>query len=95
MQKPRFERKVPSGDSLERLVCTDCGFVQYENPKIITGVVPMYGDQVLLCVRAIEPRVGFWTVPAGFFCPTPRHSLRRVLLREMAPPNPDEARNDW
>jgi ADP-ribose pyrophosphatase YjhB (NUDIX family) len=62
----RFERKVPDGDTHERLVCNDCGFIQYDNPKIISGVVPIYDDKVLLCTRAIEPRVGFWTVPAGF-----------------------------
>ena len=66
MSECRFDRKVPVGDTCERLVCVDCGFIQYENPKIITGVVPMLGNKVLLCVRAIEPRVGYWTVPAGF-----------------------------
>lgn len=66
VSKTAFERKIPAGDTLERLVCGDCGFVQYENPKIIVGVVPIWQDQVLLCTRAIEPRVGYWTVPAGF-----------------------------
>ena len=66
MKSPRFERKVPHGDTHERAVCRDCGYIEYHNPRIITGVVPMLGDKVLLCVRAIEPRVGYWTVPAGF-----------------------------
>lgn len=66
MGKPRFGRKVPEGDTHERLVCDDCGFIQYENPKIITGVVPIHDGKVLLCTRAIEPRLGYWTVPAGF-----------------------------
>ncbi len=47
-------------------MCVDCGFIQYDNPKIIAGVVPIWQDKVLLCTRNIEPRVGFWTVPAGF-----------------------------
>ncbi len=66
MKSPSFERKVPEGDSMERSVCRECHFIHYDNPKIIAGVVPMLGDKVLLCVRAIEPRVGYWTVPAGF-----------------------------
>lgn len=66
MKTPSFERRVPEGDNLERSVCRDCGYIEYNNPKIISGVVPMLGDKVLLCVRAIDPRIGYWTVPAGF-----------------------------
>lgn len=66
MAKRGFELRVPEGDSLKRSVCGDCGFIDYRNPRIICGVVPILEDQVLLCTRAIEPRVGFWTVPAGF-----------------------------
>lgn len=62
----RFRRAVPSGDSRERLVCGDCGHVHYENPKIIVGAVVTSGDKYLLCRRAIEPRRGYWTMPAGF-----------------------------
>jgi ADP-ribose pyrophosphatase YjhB (NUDIX family) len=62
----RFTRKIPEGDNLERLVCGDCGYVQYDNPKIICGVVPTFEDRILLCTRAIDPRAGYWTVPAGF-----------------------------
>lgn len=61
-----FSRRLPVGDTHERLVCDDCGYIQYDNPKVIAGVVPIYQGKVLLCTRAIAPRVGFWTVPAGF-----------------------------
>ncbi len=63
---PDFVRRIPEGDDRERLTCADCGFVAYENPKIIVGSVVAVGDQVLLCRRAIEPRRGFWTLPAGY-----------------------------
>lgn len=63
----RFARRVPEGEDRERLVCGDCGFVAYENPKIIVGsVVEAEPGCVLLCRRAIEPRRGFWTLPAGY-----------------------------
>jgi ADP-ribose pyrophosphatase YjhB (NUDIX family) len=61
-----FSRRVPDGDALERRVCNTCGFVDYENPKIVVGAVVSVGAQVLLCRRAIEPRHGYWTIPAGF-----------------------------
>jgi ADP-ribose pyrophosphatase YjhB (NUDIX family) len=61
-----FVRRVPEGDTLERLVCATCGHVAYENPKIIVGAVVQLDQRVLLCRRAIEPRAGFWTLPAGF-----------------------------
>ncbi len=63
---PNFVRSVPEGDTLERAVCAQCGFVAYENPKIVTGSVVAHEGQVLLCRRAIEPRRGFWTLPAGY-----------------------------
>lgn len=59
-------RKVPDGDTRERLVCTDCGFVLYSNPKVMVGSVAHWQGRVLLCRRDIEPRVGYWTLPAGF-----------------------------
>jgi ADP-ribose pyrophosphatase YjhB (NUDIX family) len=62
----RFERRTPEGDDRERLTCADCGFVAYENPKIIVGTVVAEASRVLLCRRAIEPRLGFWTLPAGY-----------------------------
>jgi ADP-ribose pyrophosphatase YjhB (NUDIX family) len=61
-----FDRRVPDGDTRERLVCRDCGFIHYQNPTIVVGVVASCAGRVLLCRRAIEPRVGFWTIPAGF-----------------------------
>jgi len=63
---PRFERRVPAGDDRSRLVCADCGFVQYENPKIVVGAVATWQGRILLCRRAINPRRGFWTLPAGY-----------------------------
>ena len=63
---PLFDRRIPEGDNRERLVCADCGYVAYENPKIVVGSVVEDGGRVLLCRRAIEPRRGFWTLPAGY-----------------------------
>jgi len=61
-------RTIPEGDNRERCVCTNkqCGEIHYSNPRIITGCLPIYQDKVLLCRRAIEPRYGLWTLPAGF-----------------------------
>ncbi len=58
--------KIPAGDDRERLVCPDCGFVQYDNPRIVTGAVCTWEEKILLCLRAIEPRRGYWTLPAGY-----------------------------
>ncbi|MEJ1159798.1 NUDIX hydrolase [Prosthecomicrobium sp. N25] len=63
---PGFRRTVPPGDTLERDVCGHCGFVDYRNPKVIVGSVVRAAGLVLLCRRAIEPRRGFWTLPAGY-----------------------------
>jgi ADP-ribose pyrophosphatase YjhB (NUDIX family) len=62
----RFIRRIPEGDDRERLMCPDCGHVAYENPKVVVGSIVAEGDTVLLCRRAIEPRHGFWTIPAGY-----------------------------
>ena len=62
----RIELRVPEGDTLPRHVCAACGSIHYQNPKIVVGCLPEFGDQVLLCLRAIEPRRGLWTLPAGF-----------------------------
>lgn len=62
----RVEMRVPPGDHLPRYVCDSCNAVHYENPKLVVGCVPEHQGQLLLCRRAIEPRRGFWTVPAGF-----------------------------
>jgi ADP-ribose pyrophosphatase YjhB (NUDIX family) len=61
-----LSRRVPPGDQLPRFVCDACGTIHYENPKLVAGCVPEWQGQILLCRRAIEPRRGFWTVPAGF-----------------------------
>jgi ADP-ribose pyrophosphatase YjhB (NUDIX family) len=59
-------QKIPEGDTKSRWVCSTCEIVHYENPKIIVGCVPEIDGRILLCKRAIEPRHGYWTVPAGF-----------------------------
>ncbi|SRR6056297_341520 len=61
-----FSRQTPEEDDQQRLVCNHCGFVNYENPKIVVGSVATWEDQILLCKRAIEPRIGYWTLPAGY-----------------------------
>lgn len=61
-----FHRIVPDGEDRERLTCADCGFINYENPKIVAGAVVVEDGRILLCRRAIAPRVGFWTLPAGY-----------------------------
>lgn len=62
----RHFRVIPDGDERERLVCRDCGHIFYENPKIIVGAVCVWEDRYLLCRRDIEPRRGWWTMPAGY-----------------------------
>jgi ADP-ribose pyrophosphatase YjhB (NUDIX family) len=62
----RFIRRIPEGDDRERLMCPDCGHVAYENPKVVVGAIVAEDDTVLLCRRAIEPRRGYWTIPAGY-----------------------------
>lgn len=57
---------VPAGDNIPRHVCKQCGEIHYVNPKIVVGCIPRWEDRVLLCRRAIEPRHGLWTLPAGF-----------------------------
>ena len=64
--EPNFSRRVPDGDTHARLVCDRCDFVAYENPKIVVGAVCEYEGQILLCQRDIEPRRGYWTLPAGY-----------------------------
>jgi len=60
------EYKIPEDDNRQRAVCTQCGTIHYQNPRIIAGTIPNIKDKVLLCKRAIEPRKGYWTLPAGF-----------------------------
>lgn len=59
-------KKVPLGDSKIRQVCVACGTIHYENPKVICGALVIWENQILLCRRAIEPRYGLWTLPAGY-----------------------------
>jgi ADP-ribose pyrophosphatase YjhB (NUDIX family) len=59
-------KKVPDDDNRLRYVCPECEIIHYQNPKVVVGCLPVAGDKVLLCRRAIAPRIGFWTVPAGF-----------------------------
>ena len=59
-------KRVPPGDSLARWVCDQCGDIHYQNPRLVVGTIPEYGGKLLLCRRAIEPRYGYWTLPAGF-----------------------------
>jgi ADP-ribose pyrophosphatase YjhB (NUDIX family) len=63
---PNFERRIPEGDDHERLVCVDCGHIDYQNPKVVVGTVVAQEEKILMCRRAIEPRRGFWTLPAGY-----------------------------
>jgi len=63
---PSFERRIPEGDDRERMICADCGHIDYQNPKVVVGTVVVWDNQVLMCRRAIEPRLGFWTLPAGY-----------------------------
>ena len=58
--------QIPEGDDRARHVCSQCGTIHYLNPKVIAGCIPIWNQQVLLCKRAIEPRLGYWTLPAGF-----------------------------
>jgi ADP-ribose pyrophosphatase YjhB (NUDIX family) len=57
---------IPAGDQLPRHVCEACGHIHYRNPRLVVGCVPEHEERILLCRRAIEPRRGYWTVPAGF-----------------------------
>jgi ADP-ribose pyrophosphatase YjhB (NUDIX family) len=62
----RVTLKIPDGDFLPRHVCDNCGSIHYLNPKLVVGSVPEYEGRILICKRGIEPRLGFWTIPAGF-----------------------------
>jgi ADP-ribose pyrophosphatase YjhB (NUDIX family) len=62
----KVEISIPEGDNRPRHVCPTCGTIHYQNPKVVVGSIPVWEDRVLLCRRAIEPRYGLWTLPAGF-----------------------------
>ena len=59
-------QRIPAGDNRLRAVCNSCQTIHYQNPRIVAGCLPVWGEEVLLCRRAIEPRRGYWTLPAGF-----------------------------
>jgi len=84
-----FEKRVPDGDNRERLVCGRCEFIHYQNPKVVAGAVCTWRDErgqdkILLAKRAIEPRKGFWTLPAGYMelGETTEQAARREALEE-------------
>ncbi|MFN3920459.1 MAG: NUDIX domain-containing protein, partial [Methylohalobius sp.] len=72
--------KIPAGEDRERFVCEACGTIHYLNPKIIAGCLPLWQGKILLCRRAIEPRYGLWTLPAGFM--ELGESLEEAAIRE-------------
>ena len=72
--------EIPKDDNQPRFICIECDFIHYENPRIVVGCVPIYKDQVLLCLRAIEPRRNYWTLPAGFL--ENKESLKDGAARE-------------
>jgi ADP-ribose pyrophosphatase YjhB (NUDIX family) len=74
------EIRIPPGDNLERHVCTRCAAIHYHNPKLVVGCVCEWQGQILLCRRAIEPRHGRWTLPAGFM--ENGESTTQAALRE-------------
>ncbi|MEC9342877.1 MAG: NUDIX hydrolase [Pseudomonadota bacterium] len=81
---PLFTRTVPDGDTHARAVCEHCGFVNYQNPKIVVGSVVRHEGRILMCRRAIEPRRGYWTIPAGYLelHETPEDGARREAWEE-------------
>ncbi len=81
---PAFSRRMAPGEDRERAVCDHCGFVAYENPKIVVGSVVRHEGRILLCRRAIAPRAGFWTIPAGYLelNETPEEGARREAREE-------------
>lgn len=84
MTEISFSRTVPQDDNRSREVCDTCGFVLYENPKIVVGSVVRHDGRILLCRRAINPRRGFWTIPAGYLelNETPENGARREASEE-------------
>ena len=76
--------RVPEGDHRPRYVCTACGTIHYQNPRIVAGCVPEHEGRILLCRRAIEPRRGYWTIPAGFMenGETTQDAARRESMEE-------------
>ena len=79
-----FSHRTPEDDTVARRICDNCGFVAYENPKIVVGSVVRHEGRILLCRRAIEPRRGFWTIPAGYLelNETPEDGAKREAKEE-------------
>ncbi len=76
------ELRIPAGDDRERYICLACGSIHYQNPKLVVGCVAEFGDRILLCRRAIEPRQGLWTLPAGFM--ENGETVEEAAVRETA-----------
>ncbi len=72
--------KIPPGDNLERFVCDGCGMIHYQNPNNVAGAILVWQDRVLMCRRAIEPRYGLWTFPAGFM--ENNETIHQAAIRE-------------
>ena len=73
-------QRIPEGDNMPRFVCDHCNTIHYQNPNIVAGSLPVYGDRILLCKRAIEPQYGLWTLPAGFM--ENQETLEQAAMRE-------------
>jgi ADP-ribose pyrophosphatase YjhB (NUDIX family) len=73
---------IPPGDHLPRYVCEACGSIHYQNPRMVVGCLAEWQDRILLCRRAIEPRKGFWTLPAGFM--ENDETTEQAAMRETA-----------
>lgn len=80
----RVTYRIPPGDDRPRFVCLSCGTIHYQNPKLVAGCIPEWHDKILLCRRAIEPRYGKWTIPAGYLenGETVSDGARRETLEE-------------
>lgn len=74
------EQRIPEGDNRHRHICPGCGTIHYSNPRIVAGTIPVWGEKVLLCKRAIAPRHGYWTLPAGYMENT--ETTMEAALRE-------------
>ena len=87
MQSPPrgpFRTRIPPGDTRSREVCDSCGFIHYLNPRMVVGALCLWEQRILLCRRAIEPRLGLWTLPAGYLelNETPEQAARRETQEE-------------
>ena len=76
--------QIPKGDNRQRLICPDCNYIHYDNPKVVCGAVTTWEDKYLLCKRAIQPRKGFWTITSGFLelNESPQEGAMRESLEE-------------